>query len=299
MQYRKPPTSFEQQADLLISRGLIADRDILIDRLRAVNYYRLSGYLYSFRQPDDTYRPGTTISMVWDRYNFDRKLRLTVMDAIECVEVAIRTQLVYHFTHKFGPFGYFERNNFPKLSTDKYSLWINDLKEETDRSRETFVNHFFTKYGDSHKGLPLWMLAEIMSFGKMFTMFNGVDFSIEKRIAAEYQITDEVLCSWLGSLNVIRNICAHHGRLWNRELGYKPKLPYQRKNPQWYIPLPISNNRVFVILTILNYMIHLIEKDSQWSMKIKKLIFENPMIPIREMGFPIQWQEYSFWKDGV
>ena len=90
MIYAKPALTFEAQADLLA-----ANRDELIARLKAVNYYRLSGYLYPFRDlPNDTFRPGADLDTVWRRYNFDRRLRLILLDAIERIEVAVRTRLV-------------------------------------------------------------------------------------------------------------------------------------------------------------------------------------------------------------
>jgi abortive infection bacteriophage resistance protein len=90
MNYDKPPLSFAAQADLLLKRGLIADRTLLIDRLKNVNYYRLSGYLYPYRLANDNYKPGTTFDKVWRHYTFDRQLRLIVIDAIERFEVSIR-----------------------------------------------------------------------------------------------------------------------------------------------------------------------------------------------------------------
>lgn len=78
MKYTKPALTFGQQADLLLRRGLAADKTALIEKLRAVNYYRLTGYLYPFRKPDDTFRPGTTLDLVWHRYVFDRQLRVLV-----------------------------------------------------------------------------------------------------------------------------------------------------------------------------------------------------------------------------
>ncbi len=82
MRYDKPPLSFEEQADHLIQRGLVVDKSLFVDRLKNVNYYRLSGYLYPYRQADDTFKPGTTFERVWRHYTFDRRLRLIVMDAI-------------------------------------------------------------------------------------------------------------------------------------------------------------------------------------------------------------------------
>lgn len=79
MKYTKPPLSFEQQADLLLARGIVGDRGTIISRLKEVNYYRLSAYWHPFRQTDsDDIIPGTTFESVWRRYAFDRQLRLLV-----------------------------------------------------------------------------------------------------------------------------------------------------------------------------------------------------------------------------
>src|SRR5271157_2501643 len=154
MEYTKPPLTFQEQAEKLLSRGLIADKEELVKRLKCVNYYRLSGYLYPYRNPDDTYKPGTTLMLVWKHYTFDRQLRVLVMDAIERVEVAVRTQLVYHLAHRSGAFGYIDNNNLPFLDISRFSQWINDLDNESQRSRETFISHFQNKYGDCHDRLP-------------------------------------------------------------------------------------------------------------------------------------------------
>jgi abortive infection bacteriophage resistance protein len=107
LKFSKPALSYEDQAALLEKRGLIvADRAVLVRRLEAVGYYRLCAYWHPFRQPDDTFLANTTFDMVWQRYRFDRQLRLSVMDAIERVEVAVRTALVHHIAMRFGPFGH-------------------------------------------------------------------------------------------------------------------------------------------------------------------------------------------------
>ncbi len=297
VEYTKPPLTFETQADLLLSRGLKSDRDLLIRRLKTVNYYRLSAYLYPFRGIDgETFRENTSFDLIWKHYTFDRQLRLIVMDAIERVEIAVRTQLIYHFSHHHGAFGYTDSRNLPKLDNVRFQIWLGDMKEETKRSRETFIDHFYTKYGDSHELPPLWMLGEVMSFGKMLTLFNGVTDDLCRVIAREYGIEDKILQSWLGALNVIRNICAHHGRLWNRELGFKPMIPRRNKHPQWYVPVEVKNNRLFGILTILEYMRKQVAPTSGWCMRLKDLFLRYPEIPLRLMGFPQNWEQSSIWR---
>ena len=178
MKFDKPPLTIEQQADLLLSRGLIADKEGLMNRLKVVNYYRLTTYLYPFRNPKDNnrYNEGTSLDKVWRYYTFDRQLRLLTMDAVERVEVAVRTKLAYHLSHSMGAFAYTDQMNLPNLSIDNHQKWICELKKEIERSTEQFIVHFNQKYGDVHPMPPLWIAVEIMSFGKTLTMFRGVDY---------------------------------------------------------------------------------------------------------------------------
>lgn len=134
MEYTKPPLSFEEQADLLIYRGLTAGRQVLIQRLQSVNYYRLSGYLFPFRTENDTYQNGTTLERVWQIYTFDRQIRIMAMDAIERIEVAIRTQLAYFFARKYGPFAYASNKNLVGIDGEDYEKWLHDLRGEVKRS---------------------------------------------------------------------------------------------------------------------------------------------------------------------
>lgn len=295
MQYSKPPLSFEAQADLLLKRGLIADRQDLIQRLQTVNYYRISGYLFPFRRDDDTYNPGTTLDQVWAIYTFDRQMRIMTMDAIERVEVAVRTQLAYHFARTCGPFDYNYIKYLPGINQLEHEKWLNDLRAEVNRSNEVFIRHFKKKYGDIHKELPIWMLTEVMSFGKTLTFFRGVNHEIQQAVAVRYRIPHNVLESWLRSLNAIRNICAHHGRLWNRTLGYKPQLPNRRKHSQWYSPFDIPQDKLFSLLTILNFLLKVDAPTSQWKLRLFKLFADHPHISIRPYGFPGEWKQHQLW----
>ncbi len=296
MEYLKPPLTLEEQAEKLLSRGLIADKNELIHRLQSVNYYRLSAYLYPYRTPDDCFRENTTLHIVWKHYTFDRQLRLLVMDAVERVEVAVRTQLVYHFAHRYGAFGYTEKKNLINMDAETFNHWLRDLEHETRRSREAFVDHFHNKYGDLHDRLPIWMIAEIMSFGRMLTMFNGVDAGLKRVIGREYGIPDATLQNWLGALNVIRNICAHHGRLWNRELPFKPYIPRINKYPEWHKPIEVENTRIFVILTILRYLLRRVAPTSDWATRMNALLHTYPEVSLSSMGFPVGWEESPLWR---
>lgn len=295
MRYEKRALTYEEQADQLLERGLIADRDALIDRLSAVSYYRLSGYLYPFRNPDDSFVAGTTLEMVWERYTFDRHLRLHVMDAIERVEIAVRTALVYELSHAVGPFGYTIPANLPNLDRSAFGRFLNGVFAESSRSKENFIKHFKMKYGDQHGWPPLWMASELMTLGNSLTLYRGAPGDIKKAIAARYGQPDEVFESWLRSLHVVRNCCAHHARLWNRVLGVSPRIPRKKKHPEWHDPMTFPNDRLFAILSILKSLLDTVAPQSNWDQRLHRLLERYTGIPLIEMGFPDGWERSPVW----
>lgn len=305
MRYIKPPLTFGDQADCLIGRGLLADRDELITRLSAVNYYRLSGYLYPFRQPNDTYQQGTTLDTVWRRYAFDRRLRVLILDAIERIEVAVRTKLIYHLSHHVPPgesdpagaFGYLDQRHFPGFKTaSEFLKWRSKLAMETDRAKsEKFVQHFRSKYGAEHPELPGWIVAELMSFGAMLTMAKNVVPEVQREVSDSYGFAYDHFISWLQSLMVLRNACAHHDRIWNRESG-KACKPQRNKFPLWYSQPTIPNDRTGYLLTICHYWLTLISPTNCWRDRLFSLFDEFPEIPLHPMGFPADWREHPLWK---
>lgn len=244
MIFEKKALPLEKQADQLIGRALSADRDELIDRLKVVNYYRLSGYLYAFRvrvkdaagkdKVTDGFMPGTTLDKVWRRYSFDRRLRIILLDAIEWIEVAVRTRLVYHFVQAHGPFGHVSEGNLPGFKKhsgrDKFlsclrallkgktrrrsdhEQWLSKLQAEKQRSskaKSAFTVHFETTYGDKHPHLPLWVASELMTCETVLTFANAVDRQLVKQVAADFGFPDDQLLSWMKGIFALRNACAH------------------------------------------------------------------------------------------
>lgn len=333
MQYVKPHLSFENQAELLIQRGLIVgDKQWLIQILKQVSYYRLSAYWYPFREKDeqgvkkDNLYAGTTLERVWDHYRFDRRLRVLFVDAIERIEIALRTQLVYLYTEKHSPFEYAAPSSFPNWSfcEDK----IRKIEEQagikngscTEKCRYECIKHFFRKYGDSHQHLPLWMFSEISDFGFTSLFFDHAGRDIQTEIAKEWEVTPEVLRSWMRSLNTLRNTCAHHGRLWNNLWGTPPKLPlwhsqrgwyaqYSLEKGQWILPRDKKNiqpsfaqDRTAMLLFICRYLLKKIIPCTEWPKRMEKLFsdFSDKGIDFSNMGFSNpEWQKHPIWKTPV
>jgi len=302
LRYEKPAKTLEEQADLLLSRGLVADKDKLVATLAQVNYYRLSTYLYTYRDGSDAFVPGTHLDRVLRLYEFDHALRMLLLDAIEGVEILVRTQLAYHFALRYGPFDWARPELFPNFSTlhDDFGRWQTKLQEQTRRSRdqksnEDTVTHFFRKYGDSHDRLPIWMLVEIMDFGSTLSFFRGVETSIRKDVSRSLNQPEELVLSWLLSLNTVRNRCAHHARLWNWQLGFPVKLPNQRKYPEWVLP-GLSNRYVGATLYICSWISdRLITKD-HWREKARAALLSYGDLDLSRIGMPRGWERDRIWK---
>lgn len=304
MKYGKPPLTFEKQCELLQNRGMIVDPALVVPRLQSVNYFRLSGYWYPYRAQDpknsgtllDSFKADTNFTDVWNRYVFDRRLRLLVLDAVERIEIATRASIAYHHAHNHGPFGYAtDATSLPKLSPTGWKEFVERIEEETGWSKEAFVTHFKTKYGADHNYLPVWMATEIMTFGTILTFFRGASHTVKQSVASVFGMPDKVFDSWLLTLNTVRNICAHHSRLWNRELGVKPIIPRIAQYPAWHTPVKVENKRMFAVLTICQYSLRRIAPQSGWLNRLQQLLADFPNVPTASMGFPANWTACPIW----
>jgi excisionase family DNA binding protein len=304
----------QEQVALLKSKGLLANEAHLAFCLQSVSYHRLSGYWHTFRIFEDEssewqFHPNTEFDAIWDRYVFDRQLRLLVLDAIERVEVSIRNELILNLAVLQGPFGYQDASNFPHIhcfdndgvevySHQMFLSRVRTLYKRELKNGNPIIKSFNQEFGDKHgEYLPYWVLTEILDFGTLCYLVKGVSTDIKKRIAARYQLKSGlVLDSWLGILRSTRNNCAHHGRFWNQRYPVQPILP-DAKNSLWHTPVEIESvkNRAFGTLTILKYLMDIIAPQSSWADKLESLYIQHPNINRELLGYPDNWDECPIW----
>lgn len=300
--FEKPPLSIQQQLELLRSRGLIiSDSKNAEHYLMFINYYRFCGYGIEFEETlsnsEKHYREGTTFEQILDCYVFDRKLRLLVIDAIERIEIAIRTVMVNELALKYGAHWYLDIKLF--LKKFKHHELIQAIKKETlfkvhtgsiqHKKRERFIQHYFDNY--SQPELPaVWMIAEILSLGTWSIIFaNLIDRENQKIICQHFGINYVVMTSWLHSLTYLRNLCAHHSRLWNRSFTLKPLVANDYRQQ-------LENNSRFSAQTaILKIFLDVISPGNDWAHHLYNLITQHPIIGIERMGFQEDWQDDPFW----
>ncbi len=137
--------------------------------------------------------------------------------------------------------------------------------------------------------LPIWMVTELMSLGMISKMTEGLTKNLRKRIAKDFGISQSQLISWLETLTYIRNICAHHARLWNRELSLKPELLTEWKAER------ISNNRIYCVLLILEHIMKYAAPRSRWKDRLMLHIVANSTVSLDAMEFPPRWKELPPW----
>ncbi len=296
--YSKQAQNITEQILLLQKRGVFINNLTFAQQvLETVSYYRFSAYLFPFRKNDgsDDYIAGTTFETCWQYYRFDRRLRVCIIDAIERVEVATKTKIVNLLATKYGPFAYRDSTIFAfPLNKARYSELLNFVDNETQKSKEEFVNHFRQTY-DTANGLPIWMAVEVMTFGNMLTLFRLLKKQDKQAIAKSFGTNEKLFESWLTNLNYIRNVCAHHGRLWNRQLAVNPLIP--EKDDKWHEQTyPVNANRIYSTLCILKTLLDSIAPQSNWKHRFYSLLNEFPMIHRVSMALPDNFEKSKIWQ---
>lgn len=294
-QFSKKPLKYEEQIELLKQRGIVIENEQkAIHILQTISYYRLSGYWFPFLEDKKThiFKPNSTFESAFKLYCFDRKQRQLVISELEKIEVSIRAKMAYIMSNAYDPFWYVNNDLFTNQKLHETSL--NKIYEEYKRSDEEFIKAFKTKYSDNLP--PSWIIFEITSFGALSLIFKNLKPSNEKReIAHYYGISDTVFQTWLHSIVYLRNICAHHTRLWNRSMSITPQIPRKTKYP-WIDTQGISNNKVYFNLSMIMYLIQTINPHNSFTNKLKELFLEFKNIDIKAMGFPVNWTEEPLWK---
>lgn len=326
--FDKPAIDIDDQIALLKERGLhIQDEARARHFLEAVSFFRLTPYMRPIQLVDDPqhrFRSDVGFRNLARLYDFDRRLRLLVMDAIERVEVAARAVISNHLGPSRGAHWYLEATCFTegydharllytvhrkqqkalgdyrkesrridRLSSDDFRK--NHLKQQ--RSRESYARHYPLTYRQPVL-MPGWAMMEELTMGDLSHLFAGLAQDADRKaIAKRLNLAAPLMESWLHTLTTIRNICAHHARLWNRELGVRPELPKKPAFP-WpeHLKTPGAHNRVFPVLCILNHLMRQTSPHTSWDRRLHELLAEYSEVDLRAMGFPQRWQDDAFWQ---
>ena len=292
--YTKQIQTFASQISILKQRGLlIADEHDAEEWLHQVSYYRMSGYWYPLLadRQNHIFKPGSTFEQAKILYEFDSQLRRIVLSAIERIEIAVRTQMAYVMSQAHGGYWFSDTSLF--TSQSQHAKTLASIQDEFQRSDEQFVRSFKRKY--SNPLPPSWITLEITSFGTMSILYQNLKPGLPKRdVAAAFGVSDTVFASWLHTLVYVRNICAHHARLWNRTLGVRPLMPRRPRNT--FIPQPtIGTQRTYFVLSIIRYWLNIIDPANTLPQDLGRLFAYYPSVYPGALGFPQGWKQEALW----
>ncbi len=331
--YDKPWKSYQEQLGMLMDRGLLVTEPAkALQYLERIGYYRLSGYWYPFREKSgafcplemppnrkkfrkgdtehlilDTFKPRASFQHAVDLYVFDKKLRLLVLDALERIEVGLRVD-ISHTLGKSDPFAYlkpeclfegFSQQLDQTTGLTEHHQWLAKQAGLITRSKEKFITHNKAKYG---LPLPIWVACEIWDFGTLSTLFGGMKEADQDAIAIRYGVGNgRVFATWLRGLNYLRNVCAHHSRLWNRNMVDQLKLPTDN-TLSWIDHFRNDTHRQarpFLLLCITKHLLATINPSSSWWQRLKALLREFPDLQhlgldlVQGMGVVENWEEWN------
>ena len=288
----KPFKSIEEQIEILQERGMvIKDNDYASRVLSHVNYYRLSGYTLTLRR-DNVFYNDVKLEQVMEIYNFDAELRVALLYLLEYIEVEFRTHFGYYHSKAYGPLGYLDKESFDdELRYEKFMENITQLIKENEKN-EIFVKHHNEKYDGE---FPCWVVVELMSFGCLSRGFKNLQTEIKEEICkAHYaSIPYNYIENWLQGFVILRNICAHRGRLYNRYITFAPKLSKKDKNLFKNNSLDLNKNtkQVFAYIYIMNKLIDDINVKENFMNRLETLISKYPFVNLKHYGFPETWRE--------
>ncbi len=322
--YQKPHLTFDQQIDLLSQRGLaIPNRDRALAALQVLGYYRLAAYLYPLRMPldageraatptsyrKDTFVPGATFDEAVALSAFDRKLRLTVLQATELIEISLRTKVAYVLGAS-DPFGHLRRESLNEEAcarrregsdVDAFCEWL-DLygRLQSRAEKEDFVRHHLHKYREP---LPIWIAIEFLDFGAVTRLHSLMAKSHREEVARMHGVKGGgVFTSWIKQLNYLRNTAAHHSRMWNRTLLYPAARWNEHQVPQSLThAASCPRDKMYVPLAIAGALVRQIDPTSDWPRSLRTVVRKFPAVPNHspesDMGFPQGWAELPLWSD--
>jgi len=298
MIYNKKTFTIEEHIAQLKERGLvIADHALAIHYLSHVSYYRLAGYWWPMQldKEQHIFKPNSKFEDVIHLYNFDRELRILIFDTIEKIEISLRTKLIYHLSHEFDPW-WFQNIAIFKDSGALVET-LASLKEEIDRSKDIFIKEHKKKYKGDLRFPPAWKSLEMTSFGSLSKLYGNLKNTVESKdvIAEELgAVNHTYLPSWLQSIAQIRNYCAHHSRLWNKNLPGTPKI--LSKPPfRWLIDVPTDTQKLYLHLCIIRYMLNIIAPENSFALKMKELLIKYPSVDPNALGFKADWKNEALW----
>ncbi|WP_299547131.1 Abi family protein [Seonamhaeicola sp.] len=311
--YSKLPKTFENQVKLLKDRGLSIPNEEKAEKiLTYISYNRLSNYWYPMLKTpkeEELFKSGASFETIFKLYQFDSELRAITFQAIEQIEIAVRTQTIYHLSHHYKS-GFWYQKKEPFRNFPNYIQFLSKVTKNLQETKQEFILKYQRKYIQYLP--PSWKSFELLTFTNLLSILKNIKDNKQLiPISKSLGIHHSLLISWLDNLIYIRNICAHHGRLWNIILTIKPewlKSPKGNWVDKWennYDPTGhtlenVDENdkilKIYASICVILYCLQFINPYNKYKKQLLELINKYPEVDLYHMGFPEDWKNQSLWK---
>lgn len=265
------------------NKGLVVD-DIpaAIRALETIGYYRLLPYCRAFQDQTKRFGPGAAFEDVVKLYTFDRRLRLLCLDAIERIEVALRASINNRTAVDHGPHFYMDPRHFERFTA------FQEFAGHAVKTKHRLTKQYGEKYCNPELP-PIWVMTEVMSFGKISRLFADMKVDIRNKIAGDFTYAEGLLISWFRCLTDFRNRCAHHERIWNARM--LTDQPSRAKA----LPELKEQDRFYARALLITALLRAVEPGEAWRDQFKGFIAAHPFVDPADMGFPSKWDRLPFW----
>lgn len=281
----KQPLSFDQQIEMLISHNMIiSNYEDAKKILETINYYRFTGYALEFRKSisDSDYLDNTYFHKILEIYNFDEKLRILLLEYLLKIEIYYRTQISNGFSLlKCNITPHNQHYNFRNYyNTNGIQKVFESIDREIYYHRDSdIVRHHNDRY---NKQMPLWVLVELISFSNLSKFYSALYYDDQIYIAKKVGHNSNNLSNWLHCLSVLRNVCAHGGRLYNKKFNPPTRLTrsFLRNNPD------VINDTLFAYIITIKRMLPLENDKTKFVSELINLISDyKDSINLDKIGF--------------
>jgi abortive infection bacteriophage resistance protein len=302
--FDKKAFTLEEQVAQLQARGLQINHPRIAEKyLINISYYRLGEYWYVMQSDKENhiFKPNSKFMDVIALYNFDAELRLLLFDVIEKIEISLRTKLIYYLSLEFDPWWF---QNFDLFDNSKELVkTLSNLEGEIERSKDVAITNHKKKHKDDGRFPPAWKSLEQTSFGALSKLYGNLKHTVKAKdtIAKDFgAVNHTYLPSWLQSIAQIRNFCAHHSRLWNRNLPSTVKLLSKPPNP-WIVndenvPKQHEFSKLYIHLCLMKYLLNTIIPKNEFTSKLVLLFEKYPNVDQNALGMKPDWQNEPLWK---
>lgn len=302
------PRSIDEHIRHLRNKGMsFPDEGAAREIFARVSYSRLKYYWRDLieEDTDGDFRDGTSFETVIERYSFDHKLRVILFDAIETIEVALRAKVIDHMSKAAGNgLWYLDSSLFE--DEQRHRDFVLDLKYEFERSTEPFAKDYIADHHDwdcdslTGDNPDAWLIIEVATFGTLSKMYKNLKSQLPQRsaIANDFGLySAKDFSNWIEVISLMRNIVAHHSRLWNRSLGKKVSNPKGKRNPWLNGELTeLQKKKPYAVACAMAYLCKAVNPNSKFVESIKQLTKEFPTIPLGRYGFPVRWETEPLWR---